>query len=64
MIHRNFQHLCDSKYMMESSKDRRVDWDMYRMLWLIKEQVVAQRDQIEGVLFSDVVFEFVFSFLF
>lgn len=37
---------------------------MNRMLWLIKEQAVAQRDQIEEVLFSDVVFEFVFCFLF
>lgn len=34
---------------------------MFKMLGLIKEQVAAQRGQMEGFLFSD-VFEFVFSF--
>ena len=36
---------------------------MFKTLWLIKEQVAAQRGHIEGFLFSD-VFEFVFSFFF
>lgn len=34
---------------------------MFKTLGLIKEQVAAQRGQMEGFLFSD-VFEFVFSF--
>lgn len=35
---------------------------MFKTLGLIKEQVAAQRGQMEGFLFSD-VFEFVFFFL-